>query len=223
MGHGAACAGLPRGLSCVGRAGTWRLARFFRPPVSSGWLRRCASKKPSAAMLRLAWGCNPRQPRPSSCPRPRSCLRSWSSRSRRQRILGLQTPCAAAASLRALWTAQYSSGSGSPLGRSMSRHSGSRHASRQRSRCAARTRSRAKRELGFAFVPSRQATVCPCSGPGCRASSLSDWGWCCGQAVACSAQAQSLGRTRPQPLEASGAKGSRPGGQTVTRPVTPTA
>jgi len=202
MGHGAACAGLPRGLSCVGRAGTWRLARFFRPPVSSGWLRRCASQKPSAAMLRLAWGCNPRQPRPSSCPRPRSCLRSWSSRSRRQRILGLQTPCAAAASLRALWTAQYSSGSGSPLGHSMSRHSGARHShsSRQRSRCAARTCSRAKRELGFAFVPSRQATVCPCSGPGCRASSLSDWGWCCGQAVACSAQAQSLGRTRPRPL-----------------------
>jgi len=54
---------------------------------------------------------------------------------------------------------QYLVGSGSPSGHSMSSHCSVRGALRVWSRCAARTRTAAKRERNSSLVPSRQASV----------------------------------------------------------------
>ena len=55
---------------------------------------------------------------------------------------------------------QYFVGSASPRGHSISNHSVSRRLLRFSSRCAARTRSAAKRDDSTAWLPSRQFTVC---------------------------------------------------------------
>src|SRR5215210_8872072 len=76
----------------------------------------------------------------------------------RQRILAVLTNATSGVEAGNV-VSQYFVGSASPLGHSISNHSCSRRVLRFSSRCAARTRSAAKREDSTAWLPSRQLTV----------------------------------------------------------------
>src|SRR6266536_1636626 len=77
----------------------------------------------------------------------------------RQRILATLTNSTSGVSAGNL-ASQYFVGSASPRGHSISNHSSLRRVLRFSSRCAARTRSAAKRDDSTAWLPSRQLTVC---------------------------------------------------------------
>src|SRR3954453_21613573 len=102
---------------------------------------------------------------------------------------------------------QYLAGSASPSGHSISSHSSSRGSARPSSRWAARTRTRAKREVSAPALPSRQETVCQLAGGKPSASALTLTGWCA------ASRRISFGR-RPRPDQGSGGSGAVPGGHT---------
>ena len=58
-------------------------------------------------------------------------------------------------------------------------HSSARNSLSQLSRCAGRTRHRAKRDESQSAAPSRQVMVCHASPGKLRASALTEIGWCC--------------------------------------------
>src|SRR4051812_48981785 len=102
---------------------------------------------------------------------------------------------------------QYLAGSVSPSGHSISSHSSSRSSVRHSSRWAARTRTRAKREVSAPALPSRQQIVCqPAAGrPGASVLTLTGW---------CSASRRMSWGGRPRPHHGSGGSGAVPGGHT---------
>src|SRR3990172_10283743 len=76
----------------------------------------------------------------------------------RQRILAVLTKSTSVVSAGTA-PSQYFVGSGCPAGHSINNHCSSRRVLRLSSRCAARTRTAAKRDDKVALVPSRQRTV----------------------------------------------------------------
>src|SRR3989304_5081122 len=76
----------------------------------------------------------------------------------RQRILAVLTKSTSVVSAGNV-ASQYFVGSGCPAGHSINNHCSSRRVLRLSSRCAARTRTAAKRDDKIALVPSRHCTV----------------------------------------------------------------
>src|SRR5690242_5513116 len=102
---------------------------------------------------------------------------------------------------------QYLAGSASPSGHSISSHSSSRGSVRHSLRWAARTRTRAKREVSAPALPSRQETVSHLAAGRPNASALTLTGWYS------LLRRISFGR-RPRPDQGSGGSGAVPGGHT---------
>src|SRR3954462_6620824 len=93
-------------------------------------------------------------------------------------------------------------------GHSISSHSSARGWLSVASRCAGRTRWRAKREDSRSALPSRQATGCQASFGRLGASALTLIGWC-------SPSRWSRVCGRPRPDRVCSSNGAAPGGQTV--------
>src|SRR4051794_5180966 len=102
---------------------------------------------------------------------------------------------------------QYLAGSVSPSGHSISSHSSSRGSVRHSSRWAARTRTRAKRELSAPALPSRQEIVCQLVAGRPSASALTLTG-------RCSVSRRISFGGRPRPDQGSGGSGAVPGDHT---------
>src|SRR5450432_3023980 len=103
---------------------------------------------------------------------------------------------------------QYLVGSFSPSGHSISSHSSARHSASWSSRCATRTRTRAKREDNRSAVPSRHLIVRQACFGRSSASFLAEIGWCLASRrirVGC----------RPRPDHGFGGSGPVPGAHTV--------
>src|SRR4051794_38900200 len=83
-------------------------------------------------------------------------------------------------------------GFSSSVGHSTRSHSSSRGTLRSKSRCAARTRTRAKREIRTSALPSRQEIISQASAGSESARPSTDWGWWSG-----SRTMRLVGRPRP--------------------------
>src|SRR5215203_1012128 len=83
-------------------------------------------------------------------------------------------------------------GFSSSAGHSTRSHSSSRGTLRSKSRCAARTRTRAKREIRTSALPSRQEIISQASAGRESARPSTDWGWWWG-----SRTMRLVGRPRP--------------------------